>query len=654
MKRLVALLAVASAALAQNVTVTETATLYTLDNGIVTARVAKASGDLVSLRYKNMEMLASFLTPEGLPDLEKDPPGQHLAGLNRNMTDHQYGFWSHDAMGVRGAGETITRVTIDPKSNGGARGEVSVKGISKGRKMGTGPGVTGEGQKTGQFASDIEIRWTLGRGEHGVYTYCQFEHPADYPTTSLGEARFCAKLAEFFDWLSVAQSDHHFKHYPKELREGDKYIYTVPQTDNPAFGWSSTTKNVGFWCLNASMEYMSGGPTKVEFQGHRDTNAVAAPCVLNYWRSSHYGGAVVDVAQGEHWTKVVGPFMLYMNGGANPQGMFDDAKAQQKKQAAAWPYNWVAGVDYPSPAQRAAVRGQLALTDPLAPGGAKMSNVRVGLTAAAWKSPMPPGPSGVARMVDWQQDAKNYQFWTRATDDGRFELANVRPGTYTLHAFADGVLGELAKADVTIASGKVDLGKITWTPVRRGRQLWEIGIPNRNGSELFKGESYWSPTIPLDYAKLFPTDVNFVVGKSDYRKDWFFQQVPHNEDPAAAPAPFSGITAPGRATPFTVTFDVASAARGRAALRLALCGTATRQLDVTVNDRPAGVITLGQNDTAIARHARQGMWYERELTFPASLLKPGTNVLKIILPAGPINNGIIYDYVRLELDESAQ
>ena len=229
------------------------------------------------------------------------------------MTDHQYGFWSHDAMGVRGAGETITRVTIDPKSNGGARGEVSVKGISKGRKMGTGPGVTGEGQKTGQFASDIEIRWTLGRGEHGVYTYCQFEHPADYPTTSLGEARFCAKLAEFFDWLSVAQSDHHFKHYPKELREGDKYIYTVPQTDNPAFGWSSTTKNVGFWCLNASMEYMSGGPTKVEFQGHRDTNAVAAPCVLNYWRSSHYGGAVVDVAQGEHWTKVVGQFMLYMN-----------------------------------------------------------------------------------------------------------------------------------------------------------------------------------------------------------------------------------------------------------------------------------------------------------------------------------------------------
>jgi len=643
-----------AATAAAPVTVTETAELYILDNGIVTARVAKASGDLVSLRYKNLEMLATFLKDDGTPDLEKDPPGHNVAGLNRGFTDHQYGFWSHDAMGPKASGiPAITRITIDPKQYGGARGEVSVKGISKGRKMGTGPGVQGGAQSTGQFAADIEIRYALGRGDSGVYTYCQFEHPADYPTTAIGEARFCAKLAAFFDWLSVADDPHHFKHYPKELREGDKYVYTVPLTDNPAFGWSSTTSKVGFWCLNASMEYMSGGPTKVEFQGHRDTNAVAAPCVLNYWRSSHYGGASVDVAEGEHWRKVIGPFMLYVNAGADPQTMFDDAKAQQKQQAAAWPYDWVAGVDYPRPAQRASVRGQLALTDPLAPGGAKMSNVRVGLTAAAWTSPLPPGPSGVARVVDWQQDAKNYQFWTRATDDGRFEIPNVRPGTYTLRAFADGVLGEFGQTEVKIGSGKVDLGKIAWKPVRRGKQLWEIGIPNRNGSELFKGEAYWEPQIPLDYAKLFPNDVSFVVGKSDFRKDWFFQQVPHNESADAKVEPFYGIRAPGRATPFAVTFDLAAAPRGRAFLRLALCGTSARTLDVTVNDLPAGTIALAMSDGAIARHGRQGLWYELELAIDAALLKPGTNILKIILPAGPINNGVIYDYLRLELDESA-
>ncbi len=362
----------------------------------------------------------------------------------------------------------------------------------------------------------------------------------------------------------------------------------------------------------------------------------------------------MDIAQGEHWRKVVGPFMLYVNSGTNPQTMFDDAKAQQKKQAAAWPYDWVAGVDYPRATERATVRGQLALTDPLAPGGAKMSNVRVGLTAAAWQSPLPPGPGGVSRVVDWQQDAKHYQFWVRAADDGRFEVPNVRPGTYTLRAFADGVLGEFAQADVKIGSGRVDLGRIAWTPVRHAKQLWDIGIPNRNGSEFFKGESYWEPQIPLDYAKLFPSDVNFIVGKSDFRKDWFFQQVPHNENPNAQPGGFNGITTPGRATPFAVTFDLASPARGRAVLRVALCGTQTRHLDVTVNDLPAGTLTLGPSDGAVTRHGRQGLWYERALAFDAALLKSGTNVLKIILPAGQISAGILYDYVRLELDESAR
>lgn len=50
----------------------------------------------------------------------------------------------------------------------------------------------------------------------------------------------------------------------------------------------------------------------------------------------------------------------------------------------------------------------------------------------------------------------------------------------------------------------------------------------------------------------------------------------------------------------------------------------------------------------------QGLWNEREVAFDAKLLKPGTNVLKLTVPAGPVGSGVIYDYVRLELDESAQ
>lgn len=662
-----------------NVLLTEDSDNYVLSNGIVTARIAKASGDLVSLRYKELEMLATFLTPEGLPDLQKDPPGANPNGLNRGMTDHQYGFWSHDAMGPRGTAPTLTKITIDPAKNGGERAEVSVKGVAEGRKMGTGPGASPEGQ----FAADVEIRYTLGRGDQGIYTYCIFEHKPQYPYTQLGEARFCAKLNEFFDWMSVdAKRDFH---YPKDLVAGDKYIYTAPIHQNPAFGWSSTTKNVGFYIINPSMEYMSGGPTKVEFMGHRDTNPVAAPCVLNYWRSSHYGGAEVNVAEGEAWTKVVGPFFIYVNSGATPAEMYADARARAPKEAQKWPYSWVSGVDYPQADQRSTVKGKLVVTGPDAKS--TFTGLRVGLTAPAYVSPRPavapgasatpgaPAAGNTARvsvtstsgntnatatirtnplppvMTDWQRDAKYYQFWTEGKSDGSFEIALVRPGKYTLHAFADGLPGELAKADVVVEAGKLlDLGKVEWTPVRYGKLLWDIGIPNRNASEFFKGEAFADPEISLQYAHLFPEDISYTVGKSDFRKDWFFQHVPHSEDLNAKSSPFFGARANGKPTPYNVLFSLPSAPKGKATLRFAICGTGAPYVEISVNNQPVERLTGLPGDGTITRHGRQGIWYERTVTFDAALMKAGENRLTLTVPAGSVNNGMLYDYISLEVE----
>ena len=91
----------------------------------------------------------------------------------------------------------------------------------------------------------------------------------------------------------------------------------------------------------------------------------------------------------------------------------------------------------------------------------------------------------------------------------------------------------------------------------------------------------------------------------------------------------------------------------RATLRLAICGTGARTIGVNVNGQTVGQVDRLLGDGAIARHSGQGLWYERELSFDASLLKQGANVLKLIVPAGPINNGVIYDYLRLELDDPA-
>lgn len=649
------------------VAVREDAQTYTLDNGIVSAQVAKASGDLVSLRYQGKEMLATALGPDGQPDLKADPPGGNVRGF-APFTDHQYGFWSHDAMGPVGTRPAVDRITIDPAGNGGERAEVSVKGISGGRRMGTGPGSS----PSGNFIADVEIRWALERGSSGVYTYCIFDHLPEYGPSTMTEARFCVKLAPIFDWMLV--DSHHHMYYPAERERGgdDKYNYTSDQFDHPAFGWASAADRIGCFIINPSAEYLSGGPTKVEFLCHRDTNRIAAPCILNYWRSSHYGGSSVDVVKGEHWTKVVGPFMIYLDSGAAPVALWQNAMAQAAQEKAKWPYGWVEGVSYPHRSERGAVSGQLVLEDPGMPG-ARLSHLLVGVTHPDYRvaTPRPPG-SDTPVDITWMTDAKHYEFWVKGDDDGRFSIPEVRPGHYTLHAIADGVLGEYAKADITVEPGRtLDLGRLTWTPVRDGRQVWEIGVPNRNGSEFRDGDHYFHDRMAVAYARLFPHDIDYTIGQSDFHRDWYFEQDPHPDlsDPAIAaaerprvmpPPPKPGAPRPrfvfpppilGRATPWRIHFDLPDQPKGRATLRVAIAGGSTSGIPVEVNGQLVGVIKI-DGDSTVGRNGIQGLWYEREVPFDARWLKPGENTLTLTVPAGPINDGIIYDYLRLELNSS--
>ena len=253
-------------------------------------------------------------------------------------------------------------------------------------------------------------------------------------------------------------------------------------------------------------------------------------------------------------------------------------------------------------------------------------------------------------MVDWQIDAKNYEFWVRADDSGNFKIPNVRPGAYSLHAIADGVLGDLSVTNIVVASGKkLALGKLDWQPVRHGKQLWDIGIPHRTGAEFFKGDDYFHWGWYLQYPKLFPYDVKYVIGKSDFRKDWFFEQVPYNDDT-------NNTTGGGRgsATTWTVTFDLPAAPHGKATLRLALCGIGTRTLMADLNDQSIGNVTNLVYNATINRDGIGGIWGEHDLVFDASLMKAGKNILGLTVPAGGLTSGVIYDYLRLELDENAE
>jgi rhamnogalacturonan endolyase len=359
---------------------------------------------------------------------------------------------------------------------------------------------------------------------------------------------------------------------------------------------------------------------------------------------------------------------------ANANALFDDALAQAKITEAQWPYDWVNGVDYPKKNERATVTGQIVLNDPQA-SSTLLPHLWVGLTHPDFRGAGGAFAqrSGNGNLVTWQHDADYYQFWNEGSDDGKFTISNVRPGTYTLHAFADGVLGEFAQANITVTAGQsLDLGQIEWKPVRYGKQIWEIGYPDRTGGKFFKGDgsNYWLWGWPLRYALLFPNDITYTIGQSDYRKDWFFEETPHAEnlsfinpaakDPANQRFGWMKTGTPGqdmwrtighgRATTWTIKFNMDKAGQGKATLRVALAGSdGNGGLEVGVNGQNVGTIrTIATN--ALRYNTDKGVWREYYQQFDAALLKPGENTMTLTVPAGDLTTGVVYDYLRLEVD----
>ena len=586
------------------VTLTENESSFTLANGYVAARVEKRSGVLSSLKFKDLELLGKA---SGSP----------------------FAYWSQVGGAVLGS-KRAASVLVSPKTNDGARAIVSCR------------------FQGGNSPLDVDIAYALGRGDPGIYTYAIWNHKPEYRNFSVAEARFAMKLNEkVFDYMTIdakrrkemptsADWDHGTPLNMKEARRlttgryagqaEHKYDYSAIQFDIPAFGWSSSQYKVGLWMINPSIEYLSGGPTKVELTGHLDVNTGAAPTLLNYWKGSHYGGSSLAVAQGEAWSRFVGPMLIYCNSGADHEALWQDALAKASREARAWPYDWVADPHYPLKAQRGTATGTLTIKDPQVPM-TRVRNLLVGLT--------PHDPEG--RPVDWQRDAKYYQFWTRADEKGHFTIPNIRPGTFTLRAIADGILGEFRKANVAVAAGQVlDLGSLEWQPVRFGRQLWEIGIPNRSAEEFRHGDHFWAWGLYNDYPKEFPQDVSFVIGKSDWARDWNYAQPPRN----------------GQPTTWSITFALAEAPHGKATLRLAICGSRGRGgIQVAVNDQPADGTGRLLDSGVMHRDGIRGYWEERAIPFDAALLKAGTNVLKLTNTGRNWTEGVLYDYLRLELDD---
>ncbi len=663
-----ALPAIAKPAVNDPVTITDNGDTWTMNNGIVRAIISKRSSNMTQLFYHGINTMG---------------PG---------------GIWEQTPSG------TVTQtITIDPTKNGGQRGEVDIKGIN-GRM-------------------DIEVRYTLERGVSGFYTYAEFSHGAGYPAASEGESRFITQLNNVFDWLSVDSDRNMHMCTNQDIRDGvvihakeqrilntgiyknsveHKYSYCGVMYHLPAYGFSDTKDHIGLYFINPSTEFIGGGAEKLDLVCHMGAT------VLDYWTSGHYaGGAGCNVPAGEVWNKVIGPIFVYCNSLENPltpsaqdmatlqategnptippawtanaTALFQDAIAVAKVEKTKWPYDWVNGVDYPHKDGRGTVTGQLLLDDPQATTKT-LPHLTVGLSHPDYTLNNGGGfvqRSGNGNLITWAHDGDYYQFWTDGTDDGKFTIANVRPGKYTLHAFADGVLGEYAKTDITVEAGKdIDLGQLNWQPVRYGKQVWDIGYPDRTGDKFFKGDgaNYWLWGWPLRYGDLFPNDITYTIGRSDYHKDWFFEEVPHAisdawknplaKDPlnqrfgwvqnATGQQDMWGAWGRGKATTWTVKFNMDKPEQGQAVMRIALAGAdGGGGLSIGVNGKAAGTIrTVATN--ALRYNTDKGVWREYWLPFDAAMLKQGENAMTFTVPAGDVTSGVVWDYLRLELNENAK
>lgn len=522
---------------------------------------------------------------------------------------------------------------------------------------------------------NIDKRFIVLRGSSGFYSYAIYEHLKDWPDFDIGETRITFKLRkDKFQYMAMADNRQRYMPLPDDRLQGrcqalaypeavlllnpklrelqgevdDKYQYSCENKDNRVHGWMCTNPPIGFWQITPSDEFRSGGPHKQNLTSH------VGPTTLAMFLSAHYAGQdlVPKFRAGEPWKKVFGPVFIYLNSapvGDDPFFLWEDAKIQMTTEVQSWPYSFPASEDFQKSDQRGNVSGRLLVLDrSISEGCLSAKGAFVGLA--------PPGEAG-----SWQRECKDYQFWTRADENGYFSIKNIRTGDYNLYAWVPGFIGDYRHdALITISPGScIEMGNFVYEPPRDGPTLWEIGIPDRSAAEFyvpdpdpkhinrlfvnhpdrFRQYGLWNR-----YTELYPhEDLIYTVGVSDYTKDWFFAQVPRKKDDNTH-----------EGTTWKIRFKLNNVDRkGSYKLRVAIASATLAELQVRVNDpstrRPLFTTGLIGRDNSVARHGIHGLYRLHSINIPGDKLVKGDNTLFLTQPrcTSPFQ-GIMYDYIRFE------
>ena len=457
--------------------------------------------------------------------------------------------------------------------------------------------------------------YVLRRGDQGFYVFIHQRHLPEDHTEKFGQTRWSFYLnPALFNYeiandqvqrpipdFTGAESVQDATYRLKDGTVYTKYDYVDYLEGHYAHGITGTGPgSYGVFIVRGSNDYL-GAPTRQEITVH------SGPIIHQFLQSGHF--LPRDIAHPTlpaGWTKLAGPWFVYLDAGDSPQQMWQDTKAQVEKEKAYWPYQWMNDAEYPL--HRGEVSGTLKLYD----GSRPAANALLVLTA--------PEPN-------WQVQILNYIFSTRADANGHFTIPNVRPGSYTLFAAIPGATDEFRQDNITVAAdGKVNLGDINFNPSYYSALLWQIGYPDLRTTGFKLSDQ------PRQYGldKTVPAELTYTIGRSTPSQNWYYAQ-----------------DKPGD---WKVNFAVDKAYGGEGVLTIGIAGqTNDPKLEVLLNDKSIGTVTTAGNSSALYRSAILGSsYYENKvLRFPASLLRQDNNTLTLRLTHG----SIMYDVVKMEIDD---
>ncbi|MBR1547872.1 MAG: hypothetical protein IJ637_04015, partial [Prevotella sp.] len=472
------------------------------------------------------------------------------------------------------------------------------------------------------------IRWSQGyivrRGVSGFYTYVVAEGVGD---NSLGEARMVYRLKDdLFNYGYVSEQMQGQMPSAAEMKRSEerqvqdatftlddgtiytKYNWANYVRDDHFHGLISDAQGIGAWSIPVATEYINGGPMRQDLTVHASSES---PLILQMLHGTHFGPQAQVYAAGTK--KIYGPFFFYLNQGTRAE-LIADAAREAAKQEAQWPFAWFSHDLYPT--ERTAVSGRIAISG--------YAGVPLQVVLAQ------PGS-------DPYDQGDGYIFSAVTESDGSFSIGGVRPGTYTLTAYALGGTNtaQLTRNGIAVGGAATDLGTIHWDAAPFGTELWSIGEANR----LSDGYQLSNAARAYDLYSQVPADLTYTIGTSTAAANWYYAQT--------------------KVGTWTIQFDLAEKSYGRYRLTCALAGAANvTRINVSVNGGTEILNTL-QSDGSVYRSAVQsGRYQQFTVDIPSSQLRVGQNTIDLLLTdhnyATSGIAGVMYDCIKLELDDAVE